>query len=499
MPADDEQPGAAPQVLWSGVADDRPMRRLGAAVALFLVAQVGVAAWVQHHDPTRALTPDFESYEMPALALLVDGRFWTAPGSGQPEVHRTPGYPALIAATYAVFGRNPAAVVGIQLLMGCAILALVGRMAGRVNVTAAWAAVLVLGLDVVFFASTQYVLTETFFTLQLVVGVWLWLEMGRSRADGARHLGLAAVSSGVLAMMALTRPIAYYLPVLAAVGTAFVARREGVTGRRAWASAALVLLPAILLLGAWQVRNLRVSGSAEFSQTKNVALLMFRAAGVVALRDGIPLEAAQDRLLQEVRARHPDLEGIRFLDAAGAQARRVLRAEPLLAMRVAAEGVARTMLVPGENALLHVVGVDQSTGPAGDLMRLDFPTFLRTWVVGRPGEFLLFAFALAHLAVTYGLALSAVWSLPRQAAAVRTAIVAAVILIGYFVVLASGPEAYPRYRTPIAPLLAMLAGVGCQHLRSVFARGGGAEATPAACAAGARRPLGAPPGAENMR
>ena len=242
----------------------------------------------------------------------------------------------------------------------------------------------------------------------------------------------------------------------------FVARRDGLATRLACMSAVLLLLPAVVILGMWQVRNVRVSGSAEFSQIKNVNLLMYRAAGVVALRDGISLEAARDRLQRELERQYPDLDGARLLDAAGVEARRILRAEPLLAARTVAEGFAKMMLVPGENALLQLLGVDQPTGPAGDLMRLGFSSFVQKWVVGRPGEFLLFAFALLHLAVMYGLAVIALWRLPPQAMAV--------LLILYLVVLSSGPEAYPRFRVPIVPLLAMLAGVGYQHLRAAFAR-----------------------------
>ena len=80
-------------------------------------------------------------------------------------------------------------------------------------------------------------------------------------------------------------------------------------------SAVLLLLPAVVILGMWQVRNVRVSGSAEFSQIKNVNLLMYRAAGVVALRDGISLEAARDRLQRELERQYPDLDGARLLDA----------------------------------------------------------------------------------------------------------------------------------------------------------------------------------------
>ena len=96
---------------------------------------------------------------------------------------------------------------------------------------------------------------------------------------------------------------------LVAILMVLVARRDGPTTRLACMSAALLLLPAVVILGTWQVRNVRVSGSAEFSQIKNVNLLMYRAAAVVALRDGISLDAARDRLQRELKRQYPDLDG----------------------------------------------------------------------------------------------------------------------------------------------------------------------------------------------
>lgn len=446
------------------------MSRITAAIGLLLAIHVGVAGWVHHNDPQRAFAPDSPSYEKPALALLADGRFATEPGSDKPEIHRTPGYPMLIAASYALFDRVPALVIAIQISMHGMILALVARIARRVGAAAEWTALAVLGLSVTFFATAQYLLAETFFTLQVVLFSLLWIEMRRSLSKGSRYFALALATGLVLATMALTRPIAYYLPAVAAAVTALVAWRDGLTTRRVLASAAVLLIPAVVILGTWQVRNYRVSGSAEFSQMKNVNLLKYRAAGVVAQRDGIPLEDAQAQLYDDIERRYPDLEGARFLDAAGAEARRILRAEPLLTARDAAEGFARMMLLPGENGLLHLLGVDQPTGPAGDLLRLDFPSFVRKWVLGRPGEFLLFAFALAHLVTMYGLAAVALWRLPCQGMPARTIVVAGVVLIAYFALLSSGPEAYPRFRAPIVPLLAILAGVGAQNLTSMWAR-----------------------------
>src|SRR5687767_15154053 len=109
------------------------MSRITAAVGLLLAIHVGVAGWVHHNDPQRALASDSPSYEKPALALLADGRFATEPGSDEPEIHRTPGYPMLIAASYALFDRTPALIIAIQISMHGMILALVARMARRVG------------------------------------------------------------------------------------------------------------------------------------------------------------------------------------------------------------------------------------------------------------------------------------------------------------------------------------------------------------------------------
>jgi hypothetical protein len=135
------------------------------------------------------------------------------------------------------------------------------------------------------------------------------------------------------------------------------------------------------------------------------------------------------------------------------------------------------MLVPGENGLLDLLGVDQPTGPAGDLVELDPASWVRKWVLRRPGQFLMFLFALLHLSIMYGLATMVLWRPRHQTVAAGTVVVAALMLIAYLVAVSSGPEAYPRFRAPIAPLLAMLAGLGGMHLRAL-ARGAGRPERP---------------------
>jgi hypothetical protein len=78
-----------------------------------------------------------------------------------------------------------------------------------------------------------------------------------------------------------------------------------------------------------------------------------------------------------------------------------------------------------------------------------------------------------HLALVYALVAIALWRRPRGARGVRDLVVLAVTLAAYLAVLSSGPEAYPRFRAPIAPLLAILAGLGAQRLWSSARAAGG--------------------------
>ncbi len=448
-----------------------PRRTLlpGAVIGIVLAVQCLVAVRVALHDPRRIRTPDSSTYELPARAMLEDGRFWTAPGSGDPEIKRTPGYPALIAATYAAFGERRAAVILLQIFMNGAIVALIWRMAGRAGPAAGGVAAAFLCFDLPFLACAQYFLTETFFTLQIVLFAAAWIRMD-DRPDASRRCAVAALAGLCLAGAALTRPIAYYLAPFAAAAAAVAARRGGLPLRRAAGCGLALLVPFAVLCGGWQLRNLRASGSAEFSQIKSVNLLRWRAAGIVALRDGIPFEAAQARLEQEIKLRHPAASGAELFGLYSAEGRRIIRSEPLLFVRTAVDGFIRMTLVPGEYVVLRLLGVDPPSGPVGDLARLGFQGFLRTWVLGRPWELLLFCFAALHLLALEAFALVSLWRLPSRPAAERSLALPAVALVGYFVLVSSGPEAYPRFRAPIAPFLALLAGIGVQRLLAARGR-----------------------------
>ena len=196
---------------------------------------------------------DTRSYVDPALSLMEQRVFAVAPDQpNTPEVFRTPGYPAFLAASFTLFGNSLAVPVLLQILLSVGTLALVGSWAqaafggGRVATLAVWMG----ALDLLSLAFSQILLSETLFTFVLAAAAWAGLRA----CHGHRGTRWAAVSGLLLGLAALVRPIGYYLPlpfalVLGAAGAA------GRGSRFVVSLSVASLIPAAVVLGAWQLRN----------------------------------------------------------------------------------------------------------------------------------------------------------------------------------------------------------------------------------------------------
>src|SRR5438105_13558363 len=124
------------------------------------------------------LFPDSLTYLVPARNMLRGLGFVDVVGAA--ETMRTPGYPLLLAA----FGARVTPVIVAQHLMNVAIAAgiylLVAPRLGRfVAVTAA----LLFAIDTPAIHYANKILSETFFTLVLLIVCWQ-LAVGRWRAAG---------------------------------------------------------------------------------------------------------------------------------------------------------------------------------------------------------------------------------------------------------------------------------------------------------------------------
>lgn len=426
------------------------MALLACLVLGLLAARVGAVHWTMAHAPESVFVFDSRDYENTALALLQTGRFAVSPAEpATPQIRRTPGYPVFIAAVYKVFGQDRRAHLDAQAALGVLVVPLVfwfgKRRWGRGG---AWAAALIFALDPVSFIHSGMILSETLFTLLLVAGL-----AAAAGVLNSRHAAAWAAAAGVaLALATLTRPIAYYLIVPILVWLAVARRRAAIKPMIA------MFLPWLLLVGGWQLHNYRITGRPVLSTIGELNMFAYRAAGVVALRDGISIQEARARLDATIP---PALDTDARDRWMGREGLRIVMRHPALAFRTQVVGCLKMLFGPADAATREFLyGRFGNFGSVGWMFKTAASPETLKWLAAHPAELARMAYVQFYGLLVYVLLAAALWVIWRRPEARSPALdwlLWGAIL--YFVVISAGPEANPRFRVPIMPMMAVVAGI----------------------------------------
>jgi hypothetical protein len=406
-------------------------------------------------DPSRRMDDDSVGYLTLAANLATDGRFGRLvridPASAEqwrPDLVRTPGYPAILAAFHLITGRAGIAAVVVQhalvLALTIAIAIWCATVWGR---RAGLAAAILLTADLQGLALSSMVLTEALYGVLLVGCVWLTAAIVRQRS----HF-LAMCAGGLAGASALVRPTSIALPlVLAVVLAAFHRARPG---SRLLAPAVTVLLAGSVVIGAWIVRNGVVAGEYTLSTVPRYNLACYQAAGALARSQGMDLDKAADLVCARAGIARQHL---RHLPLSGDENARV-RAASLGTIRenlgsfVTDYGVSTVNLVAGpEKHVLTVLGLpwisfrgSARTPPPTGTARLVGLSLLGLQVL--------------FLAVLYVLVLRTGMDVMRGTGRPNPEIWISLACAAYVLVLSSGAPGDPRLRWPVIPLLVIVAG-----------------------------------------
>jgi hypothetical protein len=176
------------------------------------VALLHAAAYVVHQQPDWYVSwTDQSGYKQLGAALAATGQFTRAPQSPTyvPEAIRTPGYPALLAVIYLVFGvDNMMAVAVFQAFafVGICLMAFaLGRYLGGTRVGVLAAALTAAFSPLPYFAALA--MTELWTTFLLTATLLVAL-----RARASHSTALAAAAGALAGLTALTRPVFVLLP-----------------------------------------------------------------------------------------------------------------------------------------------------------------------------------------------------------------------------------------------------------------------------------------------
>jgi 4-amino-4-deoxy-L-arabinose transferase-like glycosyltransferase len=400
--------------------------------ALALLARLGYSATAE--DSAGWLyPPDALEYDRLGWNLAAHGSFSLAELPVDPDLTRTPVYPLFVAACYRVAGHNPAVPVAIQAGLAALTVALVYQAARPISPGSAVPAAALLALDPLSIRYATHLLSETLFTLLFTGSLTVWLTYLRSPRT------ILTIAAAVLTGLAvLCRPIAVLWPLALAPLLILAAWRA-----RSWGPLVhLLVFEGIVLavIAPWVIRNWALSGRPMLATVQGINLYYHRAAPVVAAEQGISVDEAREQLRERLEAvvARDQLDARQAEVLMEAWGRAIIRSAPGIYLRCHAEGVAR-MFAPQDYPPARV-----GLSPAAQVFA--------------ESAFLLVLYPAALVGLVAGLR-GPVWP----------GILLLGLAIAYFVCM-SGPEAYARFRVPLMPVLAVLAGIGLSLLRR---QGGG--------------------------
>jgi hypothetical protein len=406
--------------------------RLRERIDIAIVAAIALATNFLYFAYASAdyFFPDSFTYFEPARNLLHGLGFTT--GEGVIETMRTPGYPLLLAA----FGLRVAPVIVLQHLLNAALavaiyIFVMRRLGSRfVALTAA----ILFAADTPTLHYANKILTETLFTVVLFI-VFVLVAY-------ARKLPLAALLTGVLVLI---RPVA--ILYFAIVVLCLVVRRI-----RLRTLAVFIALALVLPLG-WGLRNLHHTGVFTISSISGTNMLLYRAAGALAIEDDGDFDADLDDEQKGLQAdADTEIESrLRISDAEELPDAVRGTNYSQIAMRVLRQH-------PRATAMLTLRGV---------LVNLFDSRWEGLEIVSRlPAEIVhrsLDAFGAIVVAFA-AIGIAALWRRDRDLALLLVATIA------YYVIISAGGESEARFRVPVVPYLMIAAACGVEAVKRSIAR-----------------------------
>lgn len=429
-------------------------RALWWAIGIGVLARIAVLAIYAPWDPaiasTSVMANDAGVYHRLALCILEQQDFCL-------NTNRTPGYPAFVAAVYALFGVQPWVVLALHVLVDATTIALTYALGlWLFSPIVASAASLLLAVDPTSLFTSSSLLTDSLFALLFLCSVALFL-----RGLDAARLRWALATGLALGLAAWVRPSAQYLPVLLVFAALC---RAGWPWRRRIAFGCATVLAFLLTISPWLVRNHQQFDAWGLATVKGETLLNWQAAFMLVWRDHKTVEAVRKELAQEARAAGWVEGGNPFANAAVQEqvALRHIRANPEAYASAMLRGMAFMYLNTGTDRIAGKLGIVDPTAPR--VNRRNDPSlssmFERALRDKGPARLALGAALATINLLQYALALAGCWIAWRNPRW-RWLALFFMLLVAYFTVT-SGVSAEARYKMPVTPLYLLLAGLAVQ-------------------------------------
>jgi 4-amino-4-deoxy-L-arabinose transferase-like glycosyltransferase len=378
---------------------------------------------------------------------------WINGSCAPAETLRTPGYPLFLAAMPTL-----RTAILVQGLAGAAVCLLIGLYVRECwGLAAAVAAELLIALDIPSILIGATVMSDALFQLLVAAGVVLGLWTGWRGLNDRIAVAAILAAATLLGAAILVRPLGIVLPLFAVMPVFLLPR---VSWSRLIATGVLAFaIPGLFLFG-WMARNDQRTGFWSLSSIGPENLYYFRAAGVAWYRGDKTFQSVQEDFGREIGWPMRDFQGAppSLQPVMVHRALQVIRNDPAASVIMTLRCFVWIAFVPIRGSLDAFLGTNAGAtsflAASGDVtarIHQMLHSTLLSVLVALQVVLIMLVWVGVILALAY---LSHSSSIAK--ALVLLPLFYAIVLLG----LASGPEAIARYRLPVIPLLAMLAGVG---------------------------------------
>jgi len=272
---------------------------LVAILAIITLVKIIVFNSVYQSDASRVYDFDSSRYELPALALLNTGSLALEPHAIHSKaLNAAPFYSVFIATVYKLFGENRYAVIIAQILVSTLTIFFVYLIAAKLwGQSTGVIAALLMALEPLQFVYSQVMLSEVLSTAITTLFIVFFAYMMLSK----KYMYTFAFLMGLaLAAATMTRPVNYFLIFPVVMGIIWFRKSINLQGVSLPRLLLLIIVPYMLIIGSWHVRNGLLTGAYEFSDNGSTLVLRYKAAAVLVYQQGITDDEAYTQIKKDM-------------------------------------------------------------------------------------------------------------------------------------------------------------------------------------------------------
>lgn len=400
---------------------------------------------------------DSQSYINIAQNLYINSKFYN---HGHPEIIRTPAYPILLA-TAKLFGNYILSTIIIQILISCATVYLIYKMALLIFKQHKYAVLsaLLYSFEPFSVSYSCLILTETLYTFFLILSSFFLIKYFYTQS-----FNLLIISAIIISISAYVRPISLYLPLLVFIVTVMSILIFKVNSNKNIIIHSLIylIISGIVLL-PWLLRNGLVADYWKFSAIQDIVFYFFKAPAVLSVKTNTPYPELQKKFgwsnLENYFTTHPEqrtwtqAEIIKYM---GKEGRRIFFSNLNLYPKIYLKGLFIVLLDPGSADILKIINEYPKIGGTANKIMKD-GIFKGIIFLAKERTFLfILSIIMGILLLIYYVAFFMGMFNKIKENNIISFIFLAIII--YLIVISSGEFAIGRYRHPIMPLICIYSG-----------------------------------------